>query len=174
MLSFNVAAAAALVPSIARTFALSQFVVGKIIWLYMIPYGVAALFYGPLVRAIDAKKVEVACLLLFSLANLLAALSQNIYTLFCARFLMGFFGASVVPLGLILIGKHIEVNKRGRFVGIFFGATFIASLLGLLLSGIIDWRFIFMIPAICGLVLTIVIILFLPSFRQDISAFRGW
>ena len=65
VLSFNVAAAAALIPSIAVDFALSQFMVGKIIWLYMLPYGLAAFFYGPLVRLFDACKVELFCILLF-------------------------------------------------------------------------------------------------------------
>ena len=89
VLSFNVAAAAALIPSIATEFALSQFVVGKIVWLYMLPYGLAAFFYGPLVRAFDARRVELVCIFLFSLANLLAGVSGNIATLFIARFLMG-------------------------------------------------------------------------------------
>ncbi len=172
VLSFNVAASAALIPSIAADFALSQFIVGKIVWLYMLPYGLAAFFYGPLVRAFDARKVELICIFLFSLANLLAGLSQNISTLFIARFLMGLFGASVIPLGLILIAKHIGENKRGRFIGIFFGTTFIASLLGLFLSGIIHWRLIFIIPAILGGILWIFMFIYLPSFKEDLSSFR--
>lgn len=172
VLSFNVAAVSALVPSIAQDFALSQFVVGKIIWLYMIPYGIAALFYGPLVRAWDAKKVELFCIFLFSLANLLAALSRNIYTLFAARLFMGIFGASVIPLALILIAKHIEPKNRGRLVGIFFSATFIASLLGLFLSGIIHWRLIFLIPAILGFILWVHIYFYLPSFKPEESTVR--
>ena len=172
ILSFNVAAVAALVPSIAADFALSQFLVGKIIWLYMLPYGVAAFFYGPLVRAIDARKVELCCIFLFSLANLLAGLSRNITVLFFARFLMGIFGASVIPLGLILIAKRIEKNKRGSFIGIFFGSTFIASLLGLFLSGVIHWRLIFIIPAVLGLVLWIFMYIYLPSFKESLENFR--
>ncbi|MDD5060027.1 MAG: MFS transporter [Candidatus Omnitrophica bacterium] len=172
ILSFNVAAAAALVPSIAADFALSQFFVGRIIWLYMLPYGLAAFFYGPLVRAFDARKVELYCIFLFSLANLLAGLSCDIYTLFTARFLMGFFGASVIPLGLILIAKRIEKNKRGAFIGIFFGSTFIASLAGLFLSGIIHWRLIFIIPAVLGFVLWIVMYFYLPSFKEGLSRFH--
>ena len=108
VLSFNVAASAALIPSIACDFVLSQFVVGKIVWLYMIPYGVAALFYGPLVRLFDARKVELTCIFLFSLANFLAGIAGNIATLFAARFLMGLFGASVIPLGLILIARRLK------------------------------------------------------------------
>jgi predicted MFS family arabinose efflux permease len=172
ILSFNVAAAAALIPSIAFDFVLSQFVVGKIVWLYMLPYGLAAFFYGPLVRAFDARKVELTCIFLFSLANLMAGLSSNITTLFIARFLMGLFGASVIPLGLILIAKHIEQNKRGSYIGIFFGSTFIASLLGLFLSGIIHWRLIFIIPAVLGLILWIFMYAYLPSFKEDLGRLR--
>lgn len=172
VLSFNVAACAALIPSIASDFALSQFIAGKMIWLYMLPYGLAALFYGPLVRSFDARKVELFCILLFSLANLLAGLSQNITALFIARFLMGLFGASVIPLGLVLIAKHIGQNKRGRFIGIFFGATFIASLLGLFLSGIIHWRLIFIIPAVLGFILWIFMFIYLPSFKEGLGRFH--
>jgi len=172
VLSFNVAAAAALVPSIASDFALSQFVVGKIVWLYMLPYGLAAFFYGPLVRLFDARKVELYCIFLFSLANLLAGLSQNIATLFVARFMMGLFGASVIPLGLILIARRFAEVRRGRYIGIFFGSTFVASLLGLFFSGIINWRLIFIIPAVCGFILWIFMYVWLPSFKEEIGNFR--
>jgi len=172
VLSFNVAAAAALVPSIAKDFALSQFLVGRIVWLYMLPYGISALLYGPLVRAFDAKRVELFCLFFFSCANLLAAFARDINILFVARILMGIFGASVIPLGLILIGKHIETQKRGEYVGLFFGATFVASLLGLFLSGIIPWRMIFLIPGIAGFILILVMSLFLPSFKKDATGFK--
>lgn len=172
ILSFNVAATAALVPSIAGDFALSQFIVGRIIWLYMFAYGIAALIYGPLVRAFDAKIIELFCIFFFSLANLLAGLSRNIHTLFVARFFMGLFGASVIPLALILIAQHIAPQKRGRFVGVFFSATFIASLLGLALSGIIHWRLIFLIPAILGFLLLFGIYFYLPSFKEDMGSFK--
>ncbi len=172
VLSFNVAACAALIPSIAADFALSQFVVGKIIWLYMLPYGLAALFYGPLVRLFDARKVELFCIFLFSLANLLAGVSQNIATLFAARFMMGLFGASVIPLGLIVIARRLEQAKRGRYIGLFFGSTFVASLTGLFLSGIINWRLIFIIPAACGFTLLIFMYIYLPSFKEDVGNFR--
>ena len=167
VLSFNVAAAAALVPSIAKEFVLSQFLVGKIIWVYMLSYGVAAFIYGPLVRRFDARRVELVCIFLFSLANLIAGLAGNISTLFLGRFFMGLFGASVIPLGLILIGKYKEKEERGRHIGVFFGSTFIASLLGLFLSGLIYWRWIFFIPAVSGFILWGAMYYYLPSFKED-------
>lgn len=172
ILSFNVAACSALIPSISQEFATPAFITGKIIWLYMLPYGLAALFYGPLVRVFDAKKVELICMVLFSWANLLAGLSVNIQVLFIARFLMGIFGASVIPLALILIARQITGSNRGRFVGLFFSTTFVASLLGLFLSGIIHWRMIFLIPAILGFVACVFIYFYLPSFKPDAVSFK--
>lgn len=172
VLSFNVAAAMALVPSIAAYFNLSHFVVGRIGWLYMLPYGLAALVYGPLVRRFSARKIELIFFLAFSAANLSAALAKNIYALYFARFCMGIFGASVIPLALILIANHTEQQRRGRLVGIFFGSTFAASLAGLFLSGILNWRLIFLIPAISGFIVWGLIYFYLPSYEEDKSSFK--
>ncbi len=171
ILSFNVAAAAALIPSVAADFGVSEFIAGRIVWLYMIPYGFAALFYGPLVRAFDAKKIELFCLSLFSFANLTAAFAGNILTLFAARFFMGVFGASVIPLALILIAQSFESSKRGKMVGSFFAATFVASLLGLFLSGIVPWRLIFLFPAAAGFLLLPFMYFCLPHFAPENKKF---
>lgn len=172
LLSFNVAASAALIPAISKDFALPPFIVGKIIWLYMIPYGLAALAYGPLARIFDVKKIELVCILLFSLSNLSAALSRNILGLFAARFFMGIFGASVIPLALILIAGSSDRQNRGRLVGSFFSVTFAASLAGLFLSGMLPWRMIYLIPAIFGLALWLHIYFYLPSFGQEKTSFH--
>ncbi len=172
LLSFNVAACAALIPSISQGLQASQFAAGNIIWVYMLPYGLAALVYGPLVRVFDAKKIELVCFFLFSLANLIAALSQNLYTLFVARFFMGLFGASVIPLVLILIANYSSDSNRGKLVGIFFSGTFLASLLGLFLSAWLSWRLIFLIPAVLGFILWIHIYFYLPSFREIAVGFK--
>ncbi|MFH0763074.1 MAG: MFS transporter [Candidatus Omnitrophota bacterium] len=172
VLSFNVAASAALIPSIAAEFALSQFFVGTIIWIYMLSYGTAALIYGPLLRALDAKRIVLVCLFLFSCANFLAGISPNIKSLFTARFFMGVFGAAFIPVALILIARSTERARRGRHVGIFFGATFTASLLGLFLSGIIPWRLIYLIPSLSGFILCLFVYLYLPRFSPGGKGLR--
>jgi len=170
-LSFNVNAISALIPSIAASFSVLPFVAGRAIWLYMFPYGVFALFYGPLARVFDIKKIKLFCLFLFSLSNLFAGLARNIHTFFIARFFMGVFGASVIPLVLILIAQSNK-EKRGKFVGLFFSITFMASLLGLFLSGILHWRLIFLIPGILGFMLWLHMYFYLPSFKQDTSGLK--
>ena len=164
ILSFNVSAVSALVPSISKDLSVPLFITAKIIWLYMLPYGVFALFYGPLIRIFEAKYIELICIILFSFSNLLAGLAKNIQALFLARFFAGVFGASVIPLALILISKGVDNKNRGKFIGLFFSVSFASSLLGLFLSGIIYWRFIFLIPAFFGFVLSIFMYLYLPKF----------
>ncbi|MFA4988126.1 MAG: MFS transporter [Candidatus Omnitrophota bacterium] len=172
VLSFNVAASSALVPSIASSFALSQFVTGNIIWLYMIPYGLAALFYGPLVRLFNARKIELICIFLFSMSNLMAGLAGHIRVLFIARFLMGIFGASVIPLGIILISRYARKDARGGHIGVFFASSFVSSLAGLLLSGVIPWRAIFVIPACLGLALWVFMYFYLPDLEAGKQKIR--
>lgn len=167
ILSFNVAASAALVPSIARDFQVAPFIAARIVWVYMLAYGVGALIYGPLVRLFDPKDVHLFCYIFFSLANLTAALSKKMQILFAARLFMGIFGAAFIPIALILIGRHAQEKNRGRLIGAFFGFTFIASLLGLFLSGVISWRMIYLIPAITGFILCIHTYFYLPSYKQD-------
>jgi MFS transporter, DHA1 family, purine base/nucleoside efflux pump len=171
VLSFNVAATAALIPSIAKEFNVSGFVAGRITWLYMLPYGVAALFYGPLVRKFDAKKVELACFFLFCAANLLAATASDMRMLYVARVLMGVFGASVVPLVLILISQYCEPENKGKLTGIFFSATFVASLLGLSLSAVLPWRMIYFIPAVFGFLVWVHMYRYLQDFKRTSGSF---
>ncbi len=176
VLSFNVAACVALIPQIASTFQVEQFIAGRLTWIYMLPYGVAALVYGPLIRIVDAKKVECICILFFACSNFFAATSQTIEALFISRFFMGLSGASVIPLGLILIAQEVKSRERGKYVGFFFSATFIASLIGLVLSGFVPWRNLFLIPAVSGFLLFFGMVSWLPNFGvlPGQKVFRYW
>ncbi len=167
VLSFSVAASAALIPSIASDFSIEQFIAARIVWLYMLSYGIAALFYGPLIRAFNAKKVELVFFALFVISNFAAAASKSIFWLSASRLMMGVFGASVIPLGLIIIAKRCPLESRGRMVGVFFGCAFIASLLGLFLSGVLHWRMAYLLPAIAGSGLWVAMLLFLPDFKKE-------
>ncbi|MCM8756748.1 MAG: MFS transporter [Candidatus Omnitrophica bacterium] len=166
IVSFNLSACSALVPSIAKDFNISEFIVGKILWIYMLSYGISALFYGPLMRILNMRLMMLISLFFFSLTNLLGGLSQNINSLFILRFLMGVFGSSVVPLTIIYAGNSFPQDKRGRYIGMFFSFSFFSSLLGLFLSGFLFWRLIFIIPAIGGFFLYLAIYFYLPKMEM--------
>jgi predicted MFS family arabinose efflux permease len=127
-------------------------VIGRINWAYMLPYGLCALAYGPLTRLFNNKHINVASLILFSVFSLGSALAWSHTSLFVFRFLVGVVAAATTPLVLIYIADNAAGHERGKYVGLYFSATFVADLLGLLLSGFVPWRVMFFIPAGLGVV----------------------
>jgi len=140
------------VPAISDEFGMSAFVVGRINWAYMLPYGLVALVYGPLTRAFDNKHIAIASLGFFSIFSFLSGIASSYASLFFYRFMVGIFAAAITPLSLIYIAEHSHESSRGKMVGFFFSATFVADLIGLFLSGIVPWRVMFFIPSILGII----------------------
>ena len=158
IIAFNVAAISAIVPSAARELHRPDFVTGTIIWAYMIPYGICALIYGPLSRRFAMKHILLVCLTLFSLFSFLSATAHTLPSLFVYRFVVGIFASAMTPLTLIYIAHRFDAQRRGKAVGTFFSITFISSLTGLFLSGIMPWRTIFLIPAVVSIVTVVLIV----------------
>lgn len=161
------AAVSALIPSIAHTLNVDEFFAGKIVWLYMLPYGFAALLYGPLARGVEYKTILFCCLGVFAVANFSAGIAPHIYVLFAARILAGISGAAIIPLSLILIATTSPAGQRGKKVGGFFSFTFISTLLGLFLSGVIFWRWIFLLPAIAAIFVAMAVYVYCPKFSGE-------
>ena len=75
---------------------------------------------------------------------------------------MGVSAASAIPLGVMLIGDFFPKEIRGRLVGVFFSCAFVASIAGLLVAGVLNWPWVFYIPAMLGFVIPIISVL-IPS-----------
>jgi len=166
-IAFNVGSISAIVPAIAQDFGISDFVAGRINWAYMLPYGICALFYGPLTRLFHNKQINVATLSLFAVFSFLSGCAVGYRALFVFRFLVGVFAAATTPLVLIYLADQAAQERRGTFVGFFFSATFMATLLGLFLSGLISWRWMFFIPSLLALVAVLLTALFFPETQTQ-------
>ncbi|MFO8052354.1 MAG: MFS transporter [Candidatus Omnitrophota bacterium] len=151
ILSFSVQATAALLPTLAEYFNQDPVKVGKLIWIYMLPYGLCALIWSPLSRKFSLKNILLFCLAFFSLSALVVAFSFNLLAAFLGRLGMGIFGSALIPLSLITIGKECNSKERPKHVGLFFSIGFGSGLFGVFLSGILPWRFIYGIPACLGI-----------------------
>ncbi|MEW6606373.1 MAG: MFS transporter [bacterium] len=159
----NVAAMSGLVPAIATTFHISNFTAGKIIVVYMIPYGISALFYGYIGDRVSKKAVKVTCSLAFVIFSILCGLAISFKAIIIFRGLSGVVAASTIPISLTLIGDMFPKEERGRAVGIFLSTTYFSTVSGVFLSGILNWRWMFLLPALVGLVAWGLIFFFLPD-----------
>ena len=170
--SFGVAAMAALVPSIATYFGVANNYALRLTWLYMLPYGVVALIWAPLTRVVKIKRLFLFTTFGFFLTALLFSLSQTMAQAFVFRFLMGCFGCSFVPLSLITIGKEVTPENKGKYIGTFFGLAYIATSLSVFLSGFLPWRLLYLIPALLGLIVFVLVATHLHDFDFRKSRFK--
>ena len=170
--SFGVAAMSALIPTIALHFGVTKEYALKLTWLYMLPYGLVALIWAPLTRLIKIKKLLLFTSCGFFLSAFLFSSSYTIKEAFVFRFLMGCFGCSFVPLALICIAKTVQPQDKAKYVGLFFGTSYVATFLSVFLSGFIYWRIIYLVPALLSLVIFILISRHLHEFDFRRSKFR--
>lgn len=165
VISLNTAAVAAVIPAIAKDLGKNSFEIARIISFYMIPYGITALIYAPLVKRYPVKAIKAASLFIFALASLIGGLSNSAGQLLLSRAFAGIAASATTPIALILIGELAPKETRGRLVGAFFSATFIASFTGVFLSGFISWRYLFILPAALGAV-NLVLVLWFFDFKS--------
>ena len=172
LISFNISSIAGIIPAMSRAFGIPDFTMGGIIVAYMIPYGVAALLYGPLSRVVNTKKVALYCLLIFSLSSFVSGTVDSFNLLIFSRVVAGIAASAIIPLSLALIGYSMPYEKRGKAVGIFFSVTFASSVSGVFLSGLVDWRWMFLIPALGGVIIFIVVLALFPSVEREQKGFK--
>lgn len=172
VISFNIASIAAIVPAIAADLGRDKFEVARMISCYMVPYGLAALIYAPLVKKYSVKFIKLACLFIFALASLISGSSVTLPMLFSSRIVAGIAASATTPIALILTGELAQREVRGRMLGAFFSSTFIASLAGVLLSGILPWRQLFILPAVFAAINLILVILFFDFKSKSSYAFE--
>lgn len=158
-ISFNVAAITAAVPVISLSLGLPDFLVSKIIPYYLIPYGFGALLYAPLTRYLNYRTVLGVSMVMLAISCFVCGQSSSLNQILIARIVMGITAASAIPLGLMIIGELFERDVRGRLVGVFFSCSFFSSLVGIALSGIANWRWLFYVPAILGFALVVCLII---------------
>ena len=105
--------------------------------------------------------VLVAALVVFAAGSLVTALAYDMPTMVLGRFLQGVGGGGLVPATLALVADLYPVERRGVPLGVVSAVQEIGSVLGPLFGAVVlsvaDWRLIFVINLVVGLVLAVAI-----------------
>ena len=101
--------------------------------------------------------VLVAALVLFAVGSLVTTLAYDMPSMVAGRFLQGVGGGGLVPATLALVADLYPVERRGVPLGIVSAVQELGSVLGPLFGAVVlsvaDWRGIFAINLVVGLVL---------------------
>ena len=105
--------------------------------------------------------VLVAALVVFAAGSLVTALAYDMPTMVAGRFLQGVGGGGLVPATLALVADLYPVDRRGVPLGVVSAVQEIGSVLGPLFGAVVlsvaDWRVIFVVNLVVGLVLAVAI-----------------
>ena len=156
LIFFQAYMVAPMLPRLAAQFGVSVQTVGLMVTAYLIPYGIATLFYGLLSDRIGRPRIMLSSLFSFAVLTGLTATSRSASQLIVWRFLTGIGASGVVPLALALIGVLFPYERRGHPLGWLFGAMAggmaFGSTVGVILEPFLGWRGLFAAVSGVGLV----------------------
>lgn len=154
LIFFQAYMVAPLLPQLAAAFGVSSQTIGLIVPAYLIPYGIATLFYAILSDRLGRRSIMFASLLAFIVLTALTATAQSPTQLIFWRLLTGLGASGVVPLALALMGILYPYKERGRPLGWLFGAMAggmaFGSTFGAILEPLLTWRGLFLGVSVLG------------------------
>src|SRR3954469_1546290 len=137
-------------PGIQADFRLSTTALGWVITLYTLVFGGGLLAAGRLADRVGRRRAFTAGLGAFAGASLICGLAPSAEVLFAGRALQGVGAALVSPAALALVtSARPEGRGRARALGWWTAAASGGGacgwVLGGVLSGLLDWRWVFLV-----------------------------
>jgi predicted MFS family arabinose efflux permease len=164
-------------PVIARDLHLSYSDIGLITGALAIAWGISALFMGNLSDRIGRRRVLTLSLIVFSLLIGASGLATGLFTLIAVRVIMGFADGAYTPVSIAGTLAASTAGRRGRNIGIqqMMLPLFGLGLAPLFVAGVlrfIEWRLVFLIFVIPGLLLAFSVWKTIPNLPAPDKAQR--
>jgi len=164
-------------PSIRQDLGFSETSLAWVVNAYLLTYGGFLLLGGRLGDLYGHRRLFLAGIGLFTLASLACGLSTTQWMLVTARTVQGVGGAvaSAVSLSLMMT-LFTEPADRAKAMGVFgfvaAGGGSIGVVLGGVLTGLINWHWIFLVNVPIGVLVCILSLRLLPSERAQATSRR--
>jgi EmrB/QacA subfamily drug resistance transporter len=158
-------------PSIKHSLGFSQTSLAWVVNAYLLTYGGCLLLGGRLGDLFGHRRLFIAGIALFTVASLVCGLSTTKGMLIGARAVQGVGGAvaSAVSLSLMVM-LFTEAGERAKAMGIFgfvaSGGGSIGVLLGGILTGTLNWHWIFLVNFPIGVLVVVLSLRLLPPARM--------
>lgn len=128
-----------------------------IISSFLLGYVAVLPLVGRLADLISRQQVLLGCLAIFVIGSAITALATEMPVLVAGRLIQGLGGGGLVPATLAIVAQLWPADRRGTPLGIVGAVQEIGSVLGPLLGALVlviaDWRAIFWLNAVLGVML---------------------
>jgi len=113
-------------------------------------------------------------LIVFVSASALCAFSWSGSSLIAFRVLQGLGAGPISPMTMMFLSNTFPPEKRGMAMGLFGMAQTSGPILGTVIGGYLteylSWRMVFFISFVPGLLCVVLVLLVLPSVREDVRS----
>ena len=144
----------------------------SIIWVtsaYLLAYAVPLLLTGRMGDRYGAKNLDIAGLVVFTVASLWCGLSGSIQTLIAARVLQGIGAALLTPQTLSTITRIFPPERRGVALSMWGATAGMATLVGPLAGGVLvdhlGWSWIFFVNVPIGVIAVLLAVRLIPALE---------
>jgi len=142
-------------PYVARYFHVGTGAVVQIILVYMVVMAGTMIIFGKIADQYGVKKVFISGFIIFTLSSLACGFAETMTYLISARAVQALGASMLYATGISLISRFIPSDKRGWAFGIFSPMVSLGLLvgnpLGGLITGLLDWHWIFLINVPVGI-----------------------
>lgn len=136
-------------PALAASFGVQPVDLNIGITAYLLTLTLLIPASGWLADRLGCRRVFMAAIVVFTLASLLCAMSQNLWQFALARVLQGVGGAMMVPVGRLAVLRNTPKQKLMQAIAMITWPGLVAPLLGPPLGGLIttyaSWHWIFLL-----------------------------
>src|ERR1700686_759342 len=133
---------------------------------------------GFLANRFGRKRVLMTAVVGFVIASVLCGIAQSLVQIVAFRFLQGFFGAALVPLGQSVLLDIYTVEERGSAMAVFGVSVMVGPVLGPVIGGWLtdhySWRWVFYINVPLGVLAFAGISFFLRETKTSAAAKLDW
>jgi EmrB/QacA subfamily drug resistance transporter len=163
-------------PNIAHSFGVTAAELDLSVSGYLVTLAVMIPASGWIADRFGAKRVFAISIGIFVLASILCGLSQSIWELLAARILQGFGGATMVPVGRLIVLRETDKKDLIKAIAYLTWPALSAPLLGPPLGGLLttyaSWHWIFYINVPLGVIALFLVWKIVPHAKPD--ARRGF
>ena len=156
-------------PAMADYFHSSDSQLQLTLTLYTLGSAISLLVSGPLTDRFGRRPVLLAGLLLYVVATVTCAQADSLGVLVIARLFQALGGCCTTVIGRVIVRDHFDRHEQARLLGLISMAMAIspmaAPVLGSLMLPLINWRGLFVLLAVIGSGLCLVVYRRLPETR---------
>ncbi len=138
-----------------------------VVTAYLLTQTIATILGGKFGDLFGRKSIFIGSIVLFTVASMLAGLSQSMTWLIGSRALQGIGGGGLTVTATAMIADIIPLRDRGKYQGamgaVFGGTTVLGPLLGGFFTDHLSWQWVFYVNVPIALVIIPLAVKLLPS-----------